>query len=682
MRTFIRSLFFLLCSATATGVGAQVTQVSSSLVEGTYTNPVLNHVPGPGADRCLIFIAGNEYDLAGNDVVSVAYGGIPMTVVGTIDIYTFNCWAEIEVWALLEADITAAIGTAFTVTYATGSWLRAIKHSAITYSGVDQATPFGAIETSSNSGSASVTCADLPGNINDMLISAVSGGNDGSYAFTPDFNPVFNESGGTHTYSASERQFILPCPVGPTATYTAVQNRQSMISLVVKSIAPGSIDILPAAANICAGDILVLDATTAGATYTWQDGSTAATFDVTVAGTYTVDVDIAGCIITESIDVTVTDVPLVLNDATICAGDVHLFDVTTAGATYIWQDGSTGATFNATTAGVYTVDVTVAGCTSSESATIDVIDFAVILNDAIICDGVEPVLDATTAGATYVWQDGSTGATFTVTSTGTYTVDVTVAGCTETESADVTLSNIVVNLDDAQICDGQTILLDATFPGATYVWNDGSTLPSLLVSEEGTYTVTLTVDGCTETESAVITTPEIDASFLFHANNPNDPYEVTFANSSDGATSYTWYFGDSYSSNEENPVHSYGQAGQYTVTLIAYNGLCSDIAEQIVVLFEDVVFYIPNSFTPDGNEYNETFRPVFYSGVDPYDFHMIIFNRWGERVFESFNAAAGWDGTYSDQGLTQEGVYIWRIEFGDLKSDERHIAEGHVSVMK
>ncbi len=61
---------------------------------------------------------------------------------------------------------------------------------------------------------------------------------------------------------------------------------------------------------------------------------------------------------------------------------------------------------------------------------------------------------------------------------------------------------------------------------------------------------------------------------------------------------------------------------------------------------------------------------------------MMIFNRWGETVFESYDASIGWKGDFGSQGLTQDGTYVWRIEFGDVNNDRRYSHQGHVSILK
>ncbi|MCB0795867.1 MAG: hypothetical protein KDB88_14125, partial [Flavobacteriales bacterium] len=100
--------------------------------------------------------------------------------------------------------------------------------------------------------------------------------------------------------------------------------------------------------TLCAGDPLVLDATVPGGSYLWQDGSTNATFNVSTAGIYDVTVTANGCSASDAIQVNYNPLPLVDlgPDQTVCAGDVVTLDVTTPGATYLWQDGSTNPTFN------------------------------------------------------------------------------------------------------------------------------------------------------------------------------------------------------------------------------------------------------------------------------------------------------------------------------------------------
>ena len=109
--------------------------------------------------------------------------------------------------------------------------------------------------------------------------------------------------------------------------------------------------------------------------------------------------------------------------------------------------------------------------------------------------------------------------------------------------------------------------------------------------------------------------------------------------------------------------------------------MCSDTTWLAIDVDEELIFYVPNTFTPDDDNFNQLFAPVFTSGFDPYDFNLLIFNRWGEVIWESHNAEAGWDGTYGGMPV-QDGTYTWKIEFKTSANDERMIKTGHVNVIR
>jgi gliding motility-associated-like protein len=90
---------------------------------------------------------------------------------------------------------------------------------------------------------------------------------------------------------------------------------------------------------------------------------------------------------------------------------------------------------------------------------------------------------------------------------------------------------------------------------------------------------------------------------------------------------------------------------------------------------------VPNAFTPDNDEFNQTFKPIFTSGFDPMDYTLLIFDRWGELIFESHNHDVGWDGKFQGN-FVQDGVYVWRIEFKETMTDKRHKVFGHVSILR
>ncbi|MCG8577370.1 MAG: PKD domain-containing protein [Flavobacteriales bacterium] len=161
---------------------------------------------------------------------------------------------------------------------------------------------------------------------------------------------------------------------------------------------------------------------------------------------------------------------------------------------------------------------------------------------------------------------------------------------------------------------------------------------------------------------------------------------VFFDNTTLHGDNYIWEFGDnSENSTDFSPEHLFPEApGKYQVTLNAYSpdGSCHDTYTKEITVNDVLMFYIPNAFTPDGNAYNETFQPVFYSGYDPQDFHMVIYNRMGDVLFETYNAQNGWDGMYGNRELLESDVYVWQIEFKESMSNDVHKYKGNVTVLR
>lgn len=442
--------------------------------------------------------------------------------------------------------------------------------------------------------------------------------------------------------------------------------------------------------SVCPGTNLLLDATTAGATYLWQDNSTNATLTTSGAGTYWVEVTVNNCNDTDTIVIsTASSIPVNLgNDTTVCTGNTVTLDATTSGATYLWQDNSTNATFNVTAAGTYFVEVNVSGCTGSDTVSVNYISNIPvdIGNDTSLCTGQSLLLDATTPGATYLWQDNSANATFNVTQSGTYFVNVNASGCTGSDTVDITFNaSVQVNLgNDTLLCSGNSVLLDATTAGATYLWNTGSTNATLNVSQGGTYTVTVSLGGCTggDTINVVFNTVIADFSFSPSAPTINNP-TVQFTNLSQGAFSYVWDFAGMGSSFSIDPAFTFpaDTAASYIICLTSQNHTgCIDSICKIITIEEDFALYVPNAFTPNGKGENELFLPVMPLH-DFSEYRFMIFNRWGEMIFDTNDSYKGWDGTY--KGIScQEDVYVWKIKL--MLSDEVDVKEfyGHVTLLR
>jgi gliding motility-associated-like protein len=237
---------------------------------------------------------------------------------------------------------------------------------------------------------------------------------------------------------------------------------------------------------------------------------------------------------------------------------------------------------------------------------------------------------------------------------------------------------------------------DNSTPTSTAVlWNFGNgetsaTSSSTSYTNSGCYDVTLTstnAGGCTASQTfndivCVLEDPIADFSTNEYATSIYDP-TFQFINQSEFANSYLWQFENGIVSTLVNPLITYPEEpGAYSVQLVAYNAAgCSDTITKIVTVLDELVFYVPNSFTPNGDEFNNSFVPVFTSGFDPFEFNLTIFNRWGEIIFESKDAEEGWDGTYNNK-IVPDGIYTWTIRLKDNENDKKYTYTGHVNVLK
>ncbi len=163
--------------------------------------------------------------------------------------------------------------------------------------------------------------------------------------------------------------------------------------------------------------------------------------------------------------------------------------------------------------------------------------------------------------------------------------------------------------------------------------------------------------GCDSTITAEVI--RYDANAAFDYARIDNELGIKFTNQSSPAESQQWVFGDGSISEEPNPVHYYSSPGLYTVglTIRTANGCQDSISNQVVIAAPEPEYevFIPNSFTPNNDGINENFR-ISIQGNPA--FYIQIFNRWGQKVFESYNSQFEWPGTFNGQQCAA-GVYTY-----------------------
>jgi len=537
----------------------------------------------------------------------------------------------------------------------------------------------------------------------------------GMYTWTP-----------SATLSSSVGSPVIATPT-TTTIYTVTGTNSGCTSTATSTVTVNPNPIVSVnSASICAGQSATLTATGA-ASYTWTPSATlssgtgsSVTANPPTTTTYTITGTTGACTGTGTSTVTVNPVPTVTasNNGPLCSGaTLQLTGTGSTGANYSWT-GPTSFSSNTqnpqissvgtVNEGTYTVTVSLNGCSSTSTTTFALlpgVSSAINASGPYCVNGNVVTLSSLNPGGTWSGSGITNASTGTFdpslatigNNTITYTINGACGGPSTTtivvNSAPVPTFNVSANAGCIPL-PVQFTNTTASTNTVTWDFGNGNTSNTSTVNEvynsSGCFDVTLNVtdnNGCvgaTTLNDVVCVVADPVAGFYPNSaeQSVTDPI-FQFVNTSTNAVNYVWNFGDNSTSSSVNPSHTYenGQ-GSYLVELIAYNSAgCSDTAWVSVVVKEEQVFYIPNTFTPDGNEHNNTFSPVFTSGVDENNFSLTIYNRWGETIFETKNPKVGWDGTYHEQ-LAPTGTYVWVLRFKDPQNDKKYEFSGNVNLFK
>jgi gliding motility-associated-like protein len=443
-------------------------------------------------------------------------------------------------------------------------------------------------------------------------------------------------------------------------------------------------------------------------TYAWNNAQTSATATGLIAGTYTcVITDANGCTFQQTVTITAPPAITATSTATnpSCGNSNGSATTTASGGTgtlsYAWAP-SGGNTSSATglAAGTYTCTVTDAnGCTQTTT---------VVLNNSngpsvtlqsqtnLTCgnanNGAATVsVNGGTAPYTYAWApSGGTGATASGLAGGTYTCTITDAnGCTTTQTVTITSPPpIVANTSTTfASCGHNDGTATATASGGTgnltYSWTPaGGTNANATGLAVGNYTVTITdANGCSVTQTATVSngngpTAGISPDVTIIGGN-STPLAAT------GGGSYSWSPTWGLSCGTcANPVASPTTTTMYCVTVTDTGG-CTDVACMTVTVDipcpSNADFSAPNAFSPNDDGHNDVFSINGWKTC-LVNFKIVIYDRWGEKVYESTDITAGWDGTYKGKPM-DPAVFIYVIT-AKLQNGTEITKKGNVSLIK
>lgn len=454
-----------------------------------------------------------------------------------------------------------------------------------------------------------------------------------------------------------------------------------------------SVNVSSTTCALVNGSITGITATgTAPLTYSWNGNNTVTADTVNLgAGSYTLTVtDGFGCIVTDGPYVinpsnTIT-VSATGNDAT-CNGYTDgdataSFTGGNGGEVFQWISGPATANNPNLGAGTYTVTVTDAtGCDDTTTVTISepAPVVASITGTTTVCAGSPTTLTAS-GGGTYLWDTPAATAAITVSPTvnTTYQCIVSVGVCSDTATITVNILPLPVAsaTGTPSVCVNQPASLSAS-GGISYVWNTGDTTSSIIVSPATptTYTVTATNSCGSDTATVTVginTSPTVGAQ--------SDQTIVLGGNANllaTGATSYVWSPASGLgcfvcTSTTASPVVT----TTYMVIGTDANG-CTDTAYVTITVDANVSVFVPDIFSPDGNGANDVLF-VRGSGIDEMLFR--VYDRWGQKVFESSTQTEGWDGTMAGKQLNA-AVFIYTLD-GTFSTGETFSRKGNVTLQR
>jgi len=446
--------------------------------------------------------------------------------------------------------------------------------------------------------------------------------------------------------------------------------------------------------QLCDQPSVTINGNTPGAEeYEWSTGSDNNSITVSNSGTYWLSItDDVGCVTTDTIEVMIGATPNIELGAfpTLCDGESVILDPNSdnSDVVYLWQDQSTGSTFDVFGPGVYSVTVSNNGCPNTDEVTIDYYEVPDIAYTTanIVCSGecngfIESTIINTAGPLTFEWDNGSTTQSLTDLCEGAYALTITDQnGCTYEEFFEISNPDPLAYESDfgPVICFGEgngfieITTISGGFPPYSFSLNGGPSTSSLLLDSlsGGVYELEVSdLGGCTLTEIIEIYEPpfihifagddrRIELGDTVHVNGfvfPSQDQIISW-----DPLDYFWGCEDC-PEPEVQPV----QTISYMLTVEDSITGCLKMDTVLIQVDKTRKIYIPNAFTPNGDGINDYF--MIYSGPGISEILSFkIYDRWGEQLFQELNfqpndRTYGWDGQFKGQDMNN-GVFVYVAE--------------------
>jgi gliding motility-associated-like protein len=409
----------------------------------------------------------------------------------------------------------------------------------------------------------------------------------------------------------------------------------------------------------------------------WNTGQRSPVIIAQDTGTYIATVRYDRCVFSDTIHIGAAPIEFSIPEDSLFCYDVPIDMVIDAGVpnlNYEWNTGETSQSIRATDPGLYWVTVRNLYCSKRDTTRIWVSE-EVDIPDAFYCNEFNhPVNAGVIEEGRFRWSNGTSSQSTIYTSGGKHWLRVSQRHCTTTDSFVIT--NPVINLElgeDQHFCDELLATLDAGPDGIDYTWSNGSKDREITVTTPATYKVTvLDENGCTKEDSVTLSltnSPIIDIGddTTICLSSPTE-----FA-APEGFVSYLWNTGST------QRVISTFEEGGFKVTVTDEFG-CIGSDSLYVTVDENALpneLFVPNAFTPNGDQLNDLFP--YKERINQPAYFINIYNRWGEKVFDSREGEQNWDGFYKGTKVPTE-TFIYFVSYRGCDGNRR-TRKGTVNVL-
>ncbi len=446
-------------------------------------------------------------------------------------------------------------------------------------------------------------------------------------------------------------------------------NWSDTIEIIQVLLEPGAVDTI-----ICDEFSLELEARE-GSNYQWSTGETDQNIEVDTDGQYVVSYSIGDCPTTDSFNVNFGFTPdlFLQGDSLLCDGEearIELVNNNNAAINeIIWSNGATGNIVSVEEEGV--ISVVVRAGDLCPVLFEDEIEIRKILSldklpDSTSCEAGSVLLSLGPEAQNPSWSTGEITQEIIVTNSGVYTVNYQIETCVfyDTSNIELDLGPSIRIIGDSIYCENENAALELVDDGqgaeTNYLWSTGELGRFLQPIESGYYSVIANNRGCLDSTGIFLRyvpfieiEEQIDtllcggeSSILIDLSELETFAEIEWA--------------DGFS----NPVRSIVEEGDYYYYV---KTACQDLESQIHVELspydvDEIPIYIPNAFTPNEDGTNDVFKAEIADDLDLIDFHMLVFDRWGNKVFEAFDPNLGWDGSFNQHDLMDVAIFVYTVE--------------------